>query len=506
MPGHDFCCAPGCSNSRDPFDKTLKFHRIPANPEVRRVWLSRINRADLREKDVTPNTRLCSEHFFQGEKTPEQPIPVYFLERTYPLARKGPRKRTVENYKDAPCSKRRKNAVSSCESAPDHDQTMEAVESLVRLQESFVCHGEDESAATTETSSSHDYLDHTLEAENTPVTTGQCARCYAKEQEIRFLKMRINILEEELKKKTSDSKQTSVEKMAGDDQQIHYYTGLKDYETFKHIFAFISPQLHKLRRTSGPTRRLAPEDELLLVLMRLVKGLQVKDLAYRFGIKSLGRVSTLFSEWMEFLATELSDFVHWPSREMVRKNLPESFAQSSRFAAVRAIMDCTEFRIQMPSSLSLNSMHFSNYKSDHTIKVLVCITPDGFISHVSEAYPGSISDNALTMESGLLDMCEPGDKLLADKGFTISKQELQPRGLELITPPFRDGDSQFSPAEVKETRDIARWRIKSEHAILRMKYCKYLKTRMAINSLSNVSHCLKVSAVLANCRMPLSKF
>ena len=76
-------------------------------------------------------------------------------------------------------------------------------------------------------------------------------------------------------------------------------------------------------------------------------------------------------------------------------------------------------------------MTYSDYKSQHTIKVICSITPDSYISFVLRAYSGSFSDNAITLKWGILDMCEPGDCLLADKGFTVSNTELQPRGLTL---------------------------------------------------------------------------
>ena len=36
------------------------------------------------------------------------------------------------------------------------------------------------------------------------------------------------------------------------------------------------------------------------------------------------------------------------------------------------------------------------------------------------AYPGSISDNEITKQSGYLDMMEPYTELMVDKGFNIS--------------------------------------------------------------------------------------
>ena len=67
MGKNDFCCAPGCSNSR----KTrgdLQFYRIPKDINRRRVWLKRIRRKNF---SPTDNTRLCSVHFFGGQKSDE---------------------------------------------------------------------------------------------------------------------------------------------------------------------------------------------------------------------------------------------------------------------------------------------------------------------------------------------------------------------------------------------------------------------------------------------------
>lgn len=41
--------------------------------------------------------------------------------------------------------------------------------------------------------------------------------------------------------------------------------------------------------------------------------------------------------------------------------------------------------------------------------------PDGYISFVSDAFPGAISDNELTMASGFLDTLSPQQDVMADK-------------------------------------------------------------------------------------------
>ena len=38
---------------------------------------------------MTDNTRLCSAHFVDGQKTPAQPLPVFFKHWSYPLCQKS---------------------------------------------------------------------------------------------------------------------------------------------------------------------------------------------------------------------------------------------------------------------------------------------------------------------------------------------------------------------------------------------------------------------------------
>jgi len=91
--------------------------------------------------------------------------------------------------------------------------------------------------------------------------------------------------------------------------------------------------------------------------------------------------------------------------------MPEVFKRD--YPNTRIIIDATGFFIERPSSLLSQSTTFSSYKNRHTMKVL---TSSGAISFVSEAY---ISDWKLVEECGLLKKLEPGDEIMADKGFTI---------------------------------------------------------------------------------------
>ena len=65
----------------------------------------------------------------------------------------------------------------------------------------------------------------------------------------------------------------------------------------------------------------------------------------------------------------------WPSRQAIDKSMPEDLKK--KYASTRVIIDCTEVRCQMLSSLHLNGEFFSNYKHHTTLKGLIGISPGG---------------------------------------------------------------------------------------------------------------------------------
>ena len=85
-------------------------------------------------------------------------------------------------------------------------------------------------------------------------------------------------------------------------------------------------------------------------------------------------------------------------------------------------------------------MTYSSYKNHNTYKALVGISPGGAITFVSKLYLGSISDLMLTKKSGLLELLEKGDSVMADRGFNIQDiDDLTPLGVKLNIPPFLKG-------------------------------------------------------------------
>ena len=76
-------------------------------------------------------------------------------------------------------------------------------------------------------------------------------------------------------------------------------------------------------------------------------------------------------------------------------------------------------------------------------------------------------------DCGILKQLEPGDELMADRGFEIESDI--PNGFSLNIPLFFDGQPQHSADDVAKTRKIASVRVHVERAIARTKNYRILQ-------------------------------
>lgn len=150
-------------------------------------------------------------------------------------------------------------------------------------------------------------------------------------------------------------------------------------------------------------------------------GLSFSALSVLFGVHR-STISRIFVYMLNHISAATAKFVYWPSKQAVQGTMPKCFHQ--KYSDTRVIIDCTEFRIDVPSKVDDRVWIDSNYKKGFTAIVLIGITPEGFICFKSKVAGGRKSDSLITIESGLLNLLEKGDKILADKGFPEFKKKL----------------------------------------------------------------------------------
>ena len=200
------------------------------------------------------------------------------------------------------------------------------------------------------------------------------------------------------------------------------------------MFEFILQNLNV-----GAICNIPYEDHLLVVLVKLKLGLFNRDIGYRLNLKD-SIISKIIRNWLPALSNVMSKFIRWPSKASLRYNLPKSFR---KFRNCVAIIDCSEVFIERPLNTEARSQSWSNYKNNNTIKYLIGIAPHGAVTFLSPGWGGRVSDREITVKCGFLDLLEPGDLVLADRGFNIS-QELAVKGATLKIPSFTKGKSQLT--------------------------------------------------------------
>lgn len=277
--------------------------------------------------------------------------------------------------------------------------------------------------------------------------------------------------------KMSLEKQTTMSRFCVSDHTMKYYTKFPSQEVFQVFWESVCPSASNLvywtkaQRMSqeafpspSPARKIQLIDELFMYSCRVAAGLKEQVIADIFGV-SVATVSRAIITWANYLFFVLGSVPIWMSRQQICFSMPNKY---SLFCPnLRVILDCTEIRCESPTSLTLHSEIFSSYKSTTTFKGLVGVAPCGAMTFISQLYTGSISDKEITKKSGILDLLEPGDEVMADKGFTIEDM-LSSVGARLIIPPFKRA-KQFSKQDCEKTQAIARLRILVERVIRRVK-------------------------------------
>ncbi|XP_074528931.1 uncharacterized protein LOC141792065 [Halichoeres trimaculatus] len=468
-----YCSVPHCFSYglKQPY---LNFHSFPKNEEVRQTWVQAIRREEGPSFVIKEgSTHVCSLHFTPADyvqglsvsrlKTDAVPSLFSWNEFTPPS--------TSECVYDR-CYKRQFVELSVLEL---ESQQKEAATKVAKLD--------------------HDYA--------TPPPAGVLDEVA---DHIKDLKAKL--------KSVSLPSPYVFSQYCVSDSQIRFYTKFPSERVFKIFWEHIAPSASRLIYWSkakrkgeetiddsgpSPSRSMPLIDEFFMYSMRIAVGMKEQLIADMFQT-SVATVSRVTITWANYLFSILGTIPLWMSRDKIRSVMPEKFKKHC--PNVRVTLDCTEIAVATASSLTLQSEMFSHYKNRTTLKALIGVTPHGFVSFFSKLYTGSISDKEITKLCGILLLLEPGDEVMADKGFVIDDL-LSGVGAKLIIPPFKH-TAQFTREDAEKTQAIARLRIVVERVIGRIKSNHIWDSPVPLTLMGTVCQIWHNCCVMANFQGPLS--
>ncbi|XP_038064513.1 uncharacterized protein LOC119734943 [Patiria miniata] len=439
-------------------------------------------------------SRLCSAHFISGKQSrnPLSPdyVPSVFPDTTSPDKK---RKRTaLERFEKREALKLRRRENAAKETAAqalmtlqtealekvqmEQDLQEEAAETLLSLQvhqPSMSCQSAQQ--ASTSTSSPSD----TVSAASIEL---ECRRLLEENHHLKETVEHLSLSENSFK----------------DDDKVKFCTGLPSLTLLQTVLQEISPFLN-----THPKAVLSKFQQLLMTLMYLRLNLCNQDLAYRFNV-NCSTVSRTVNSVIDVLYARLVPMaVFWPEREELRKTLPIVFR--SVYPKCTVIIDCFEVTMERSSDQRAKSQTYSSYKARNTLKYLIGVAPQGAIIFISKGWGGRASDKHITENCGILYKLQPGDEVLADRGFNIH-DSVGVYGATLKIPAFTKGKSQLSKEEAETTRKLASVRIHVERVIglVRQKYevlngpveiCKLMRKDENMTTFDKVVH---VACALTN--------
>ena len=503
-PQNRYCCVPLCNQkgTTGPNGEKVGFFSIPTDTSLRAQWLHAIRRDTGKHFTITDSTKVCSLHFKNEHLKKSLGIgrlsyvdgavpSVFEWKRSSPRKRPPPTPRgnsaSIQNKKQnkRKAGSARTSLDMSAVAGPSSESlSIDATDSLNEFSLESNSEAESSKTVTTDNQLSYDDLRKKLAKMEQLLEESRTknAKLEAEVEKVRTHAFKISEKCANLEKRIF-----TVDNFTSD-EDITFYTGFPSYDVFMATYNYLNPgqngeNIRFWRSVSndvdpeyyerepelgvgpGRPRTLNAKEEFFLVMCRLRQGFPERHLGHLFDI-SQSTVSRIVISWVNFMYSRFGQLNIWPSRKVVNDNMPQDF--KGKYPNTRAIIDCTEIKCQMPSSLLLNSELFSSYKNHTTLKGLIAISPAGHISFISQLYTGSISDREITERSGFLDLSfEANDSVMADKGFTI--QDLLPVGVSLNNPPFLGSSAQMPAEDVVKTQEIASLRIHVERAINKIK-------------------------------------
>ncbi|XP_075554738.1 uncharacterized protein LOC142587540 isoform X1 [Dermacentor variabilis] len=500
-----YCCVVDC-HEQEGRNPNIRFYRFPSRPHEakrRARWISAVRRVGPDGKPWEPasNTRICSRHFVGNEKSNSASHPAY-VPTVFPAAYNRPlppdSSSRIERYQRW---QKRRLKPSSCATGSNvpHMQTAS--------EETFDARSENPSTHTEQQKPAEcsDYTGALADKTRADIHGGFLPALTRDDEGCpRPLKEDLTsagTLRLETSAQSDD--QQMVTRAVGPHTRSCYFAGYESIVSApdalrslcgvdSNAFSLLLSLLPAVSERTDVTI----ENKLLMFLMKMKLGVSFAAIGVMFGVHE-STACCIFYTILNTLAEVTKDWIYKPPIEDIKLSQPECFKEN--YPECTLIIDCTEVKTETPSEVRQQHMLFSSYKSCCTLKFLVGIIPNGMIVFASEPFGGRCSDTQITLDSGFLHIVEPGDMILADKGFPGIRTELAHKGVVMIMPPLSAGSGvPFSREEMERTCSIASVRVHVERVIKRIKQYGILKHDIPISLISSMKEVFHMCCVLAN--------
>ncbi|XP_043275505.1 uncharacterized protein [Venturia canescens] len=523
--GHSTCCVVNCKNNG--VRNKCKFYQFPTakhKVEQRNKWIAAVRRINPNGSPWCPKPWdvICSEHFIGNKKSEEVSSPSYIptifpsVYKTKVMHTTGAMKR-YERFMQRRINK--SEGITSKASQP-------VIEELTEQSEV------DNNAGTSQNDHKKQNCDQECQVDIFSLNFIQpekvfiCNRYINNTTSCCDSEIQTEIISPSLimvpnKKQFKDKKCSTLQKIyvdqsVGPDIENDECTSIATTKSFAGISSIKNNEqcldltgvslehfqfLLKRINNTAKNCQVSKENRLFIFLVKMKTGLTFSAISVLFSVHRT-TISRIFFSTLQELSSATANLVFWPSKDVVQGTMPECFRPD--YSNTRVIIDCTDFGIEIPANFDHRVYTYSHYKKGFTAKLLIGITPAGFISFKSKVAGGRESDSQMTIESGLLDLLEDGDIVLADKGFPEIRRIIDQTGKKvvLVMPPFLEKKSEFTKEETEETYNIARVRIHIERIMQRLRTYQILD-KIPDNLFSCIDDIIHVCCVLVNLQPPI---
>ncbi|XP_011312050.1 uncharacterized protein Camp [Fopius arisanus] len=278
------------------------------------------------------------------------------------------------------------------------------------------------------------------------------------------------------------------------DHDLSVLCGIRNHRILDKLVQLIMRFFPEKRPHKMPLR-----DRIILTTMKLKNDLTFSFLTIIMRCVAESTCRAIFLDTLQKLSTILRCVIRWVPKEEITRNMPLAF---ENFENTVCVVDCTEFKIQKPKCLACRLKIYSQYKSNFTAKFMTVVSPAGLLIYLSEGYGGRSSDGAIFEASNITSRLQPGDAVMADKGFRIENL-CDKFGIQLYRSAFLERKKQFSTEEAILNRNIAAARVHVERMNQRIEIFDVLKNELSWNLVNYVNDIVIVCAGLANLGTPL---